>query len=226
MKLFWIGLILPFLGHSQSNPIRLKLMVDVPVQFGVGYETSSAGRLTGDFSFGLLTKPNSTIILNVMEGFGVDPAVKLMIEDAFESGMVFKTGLNYQMGKGYLGVHLQHLFLKGEETSRENVEEVMGEDLSSYPRYNRRSTQNVVDVSLKSYLLQVGLSYGYRISVNEQFEIIPQISFSANIYSQSSVSSDIRDYATLSESVDDYLKDIYHTYAFLPALSVHLVRRL
>ena len=205
---------------------RARLNVEIPIQYGLGYEGRIYKKWNGVFQVGLLTKPNSTWVLNVLESFGVEQSVVLMLEDAFESGLVLEQGINYNLKRSYFGVFAQQYFLKGSDTPTEFVEEAMGEDLSQYPRLQNRLNSNSSTIELKSTLYQMGILYGYRLPLKNHLELNFELAMSANLGSESSVSSDERNYEELSRRMDVYLRDIYSRYGYVPGITIALVRKL
>ncbi|MEO9476445.1 MAG: hypothetical protein ABJG41_12965 [Cyclobacteriaceae bacterium] len=204
---------------------RARLNVEIPIQYGLGYEGRIYKKWNGVFQVGLLTKPNSTLVLNVLESFGVEQSVVLMLEDAFESGLVLEQGINYNLKRSYFGVFAQQYFLRGSETPIKFVEDAMDEDLSQYPRLQNRRNSNDNTIELKSDLWQVGVLYGYRLALKNHLELNFELAVSANLGSQSSVSSDARNYKELSKRVDVYLRDIYSRYGYVPSITVALARK-
>jgi hypothetical protein len=205
---------------------NVKLNLEVPVQYGVGYEVGFAERWSGVLQVGFLTEPNSTLVLNVLESFGVEKSVVLMIEDAFESGLVLEQGVNFGIKRNYIGVFAQQYFLRGSNTPKELVEDAMDEDLSQYPRFQRRLSRNTNTIELRSNLYQLGLLYGYRLPLRRDLELNFEFSISANLGSESSIKSEERDYKELSKKVDVYLGDIYSTYGYVPSLAIALIKKL
>ena len=156
---------------------RVKTLIEVPVQIGVGYEWQPHKHVSFGVQSGFLSEPNTSIILFALEQIGLDEETRAMIEDSFRSGVVVEGGLNYNFKKNYAGVFYQSLFLTGKETRNDGVEEVMGVDLTTYPRLNRFSQDRVM--TLKSHLSQIGILYGRRIPFkNRPFEIDLEIGFS------------------------------------------------
>ncbi|MEP4531963.1 MAG: hypothetical protein ABJ004_02680 [Cyclobacteriaceae bacterium] len=211
--------------RDTSTIHRTKLNVETPIQYGLGYEGRIYKNWNGVFQVGFLTEPNSTLVLNVLESFGVEQSVVLMIEDAFESGLVLEQGINYNLKRSYFGIFAQQYFLRGSDTPTELVEDAMGEDLSQYPRLQNRINSNDEAIELKSNLYQLGVLYGYRLPLKNQLELNFELAISVNLGSQSSVSSDERNYNDLSKRMDVYLGDIYRRYGYVPSITVAFVRK-
>ncbi len=95
--------LLAIVHRSLSQHSAIKIFAEVPVQFGIEYEGQVSDRFSAAVSLGILTKPNSTIIVNVLEMFGTDAQSALMIDGAFELGVVGRGALHYNFKKNYVG---------------------------------------------------------------------------------------------------------------------------
>jgi hypothetical protein len=215
-------LVLPSILQAQTASV--KLLAEVPVQIGVGYE----GRISPCFSLslqaGVLSRPNSTIIINLLEDLGTDQDIVVMINQAFQFGMVGEAGINYNFKRNYIGGFFQMIGLQGADAPADLIEEYFDVDLTRYPL--RRGSQQTREayLTLKSTLYQAGVLYGHRFPLpNKHFEIDAEIGVSANVASSSKLSSDVRQLETLSEEVEQELSYYYSHYAFVPSLSVALV---
>ncbi len=202
----------------------VKLLAEVPVQFGMGYE----GKLSRHFSIslqaGILTDPNSSLIVASLEALGTDKEITLMIDDAFKFGTVGELGIHYNFKRNYVGTFFQIIALRGGDTPSDLIESYFGEDLSTYPPKRNRTQTNEAYLTLKSTLYQAGVLYGRRFPLkNKHFEIDAEFGVSANIGSKSTLSSETLSLEALSEEVNDELKYYYSNYAFVPSLTVALV---
>lgn len=217
-----VCLSIAYTGYAQQSALKLK--AQVPVQFGLGYE----GKITRHFSFqasaGLLTKPNSTLIIDALDAFGTDPQVTLMIEDAFNLGFVGEGGLNYNFGKNYIGIFFQVIDLHGGETPAAIVEDFFDTDVSNYPQRRNRANTTEKYLKIKSTLLQGGILYGRRFPLKDKhWEIDAEFGVSANLASETKITSDVYDLTALSKVADAEIGGYYKDYAFIPSLSVALV---
>ncbi len=201
----------------------VKVFAETPVQYGIGYELRAGKHWLISAQAGILSEPNSTMILWAMEEFGTDPIVVEVIESAFTSGTVLELDLGYSLGKrNYVATYVQGLLLTGEDTPSGAIGEALNEDLTSYPRRNNRPIANET-VTVKSNLIQLGLLYGHRFPLSkDKLELIVEFGISANISSSSELESDQRDYSTLNATFDTYLANVYQDYAFIPSLSIGL----
>jgi len=213
------------LANGQQNSLKLK--AQVPVQFGLGYEGKISKRFSFQTSAGILTQPNSTVIIEVLDALGTDPQIVLMIEDAFKFGFVGEGSLNYNFGRNYVGTFFQLIALHGGDTPASLVEDYFNTDINNYPTRKGRTTTSEVYLHLTSTLYQGGLLYGRRFSLkNKRLEIDAEFGISANLGSQSKLTSDTRDLTALSTAADTELAGYYSEYAFVPSLTVCLVYKL
>lgn len=217
-----IGFVICFKAFAQES--SLKLLAEVPLQFGIGYEGKISNRFSVALSAGLLTQPNSTLIVDVLDAFGTDDAITVMITDAFKFGVVGKTGMNYNFKRSYVGSFFEIIALQAGDTPRTLIENYFGTSVNSYPARNGRGQSNEVYLRLSSTLYQGGVLYGRRFPLkNKQFEIDTEIAVSFNLGSKSKLTSEYRDLATLSKEVDTELSGYYSSYGVVPSLTVAFV---
>lgn len=221
LRIFCLVILLPAAAYAQQS--ALKVQAEVPLQFGIGYESRLSNRFSFSLQVGLLTQPNSTLIVNILEAMGTDEQIALMIDNAFDLGVVGEAGINYNFRKNYFGTFVQIIGLQAGDTPTELIETYYGEDISSYPAKRRNIQTEEVTLSLRSTLVQAGVLYGRRFPLaNKHFEIDAEFGISANIGSQSKLNSNDRDLQALSAEVDDELHYYYSHYAFVPSLTVAL----
>lgn len=227
MRIHLLVLIFAFtVSHSQAQHGSIRIFAEVPVAFGIGYEGSLSPRLSLTAQAGILTDPNSTIIINLLETLGTSKSITLMIDDAFKFGIVGKLGLNYNFGRNYAGAFGEIIGLHGGDTPSALIETYFGEDLSQYPLKRSRGNTTEPYLTLRSTLYQAGILYGRRFPLrNRHLEIDAEVAISGNITSSSALHSEVRQLDKLSAEVDTELRSIYSQYAFLPSLSVGLAYR-
>lgn len=216
--LFVATIFLSSVATAQQSAV--KLFAEIPVQFAAGYEGKISKRFSINVSGGLLTQPNSTLIVNVLEMFGTDEQVLLIIEDTFRFGAVGEVGLNFNFGKNYIGAFGQVIALRAGDTPSAIIESYFGTSISSYPARHGRQPASEKYLSLTSTLLQTGLLYGRRFPVSDRLTLFSEIGISANVYSKSTLSSQERDLSRLSIAVDSELAGYYSEYAFVPSVTV------
>jgi hypothetical protein len=205
----------------------LKISAEVPVQFAIGYEGKINGRFSVSLSAGVLTQPNSTLIVNVLEQLGTDEEIVLMIDHAFDFGLVGEAGINYNFNRNYVGAFFQVIDLRAGDTPASLVESYFGTSISSYPAKRGRTQSAETFLSLTSTLYQTGILYGRRFPLkNKRMEIDAEFGVSANVTSKSELTSETRNLTALSEVVNDELAGYYSEYAFIPTLTVSFVYKL
>lgn len=219
--------LLAIVHRSFSQQSAIKIFAEVPVQFGIEYEGQVSKRFSAAVSLGLLTKPNSTIIVNVLEMFGTDAQIALMIDGAFELGVVGRGAVHYNFKKNYVGGFFEVIGLHAGDTPTELIEIYYDTSVSSYPVKRGRNGSPETNLHLNSTLYQAGGSYGRRFPLkNRRFEIDAEFAISANVGSQSKLSSDTRDLTALSNEVNAELKYYYSNYAFVPSVKLAIVYKL
>ncbi len=208
---------------AQEHSVRLS--AEVPVQFAVGYQNKFSKHFSVDVSAGVLTEPNSTIILDVLKAFGTDEQIVLMIGDAFKFGLVGEIGVNYHFKNNYIGIYFQVIDLQAANTPTALIEDYFGTTVSGYPTKRGRQPSNPKFLTLKSTLFQGGVLYGRIFPLNKHYSIIAEFGCSANLYSISKLSTDTRDLSSLSKAVDAELARYYKEYAFVPSITLGLSYR-
>jgi hypothetical protein len=204
----------------------LKVMAEVPLQFGVGYEGSVTKRFSVALSVGVLTPPNSTLIIDVLKDLGTDPDITAMIQETFKLGIVGKMGINYNFKRNYIGGVFEVVGLQAGDVSTSLVEKHYGVNLENYPRKGKATT-TTNDLTLRSTLYQAGVLYGRRFPFrNKRYEIDTEFAFTANIGSKSTLYSNSRNVSSLSSAVNAELSGYYSSYAFVPSLLVAFVYKL
>ena len=203
-----------------------RINLEFPIQMGIGYEYDLNQKVSLQTQLGLLREPNTSIVLWSLDVVGVDETTNNLLEQAFSSGTVWELGVNYQLSKYYIGIYHQVAWLKGEDTAVDLIEAVLNIDLES--RRIRRARGNgggggnsitESDITLNTSLNQLGVLVGRKFPIQNQ-HLILEFGISANVFSSSSLSSADFDLAGVSESMDDYLKDIFSNYGFIPSITV------
>lgn len=208
------------LAQEHKGQDRVKLVAEIPITFGVGYEHHFNRHWSASVQAGALTSPNSDLILFTLEAFGTSEDVVFMIKDAFQFGLTGKGGLGYNFGKNYTGAFVQWIGLNGKDTPTQLVEAALDVSISSYPQRPNKPATTPTTLTLKSNLIQGGVFFGRRININSKSELNLELAISANLTSKSSLYSDSRDLRRLSAYTDTYLADLYKTYAFIPSVTV------
>lgn len=210
-------IILPAQKHS------IKALAEVPVQFGLGYEGFVSKHFSISVQGGVLTEPNSTLIINVLEKLGTSPEIIDIIDDSFKFGLVGEAGVNYSFGKNYVGTFGQFINLRGRGTAPDPIEEYFDENFSLFP-VRPGSDPDDRKVSVRSSLIQVGILYGRRFPLKDKhFEIDAEFGISKNVWSKSHLYSKNRDLSELDDEVNEELDYYYSKYGYIPSLTVAFV---
>lgn len=204
----------------------ISISAEVPVQFAAGYHYRFAKHFSVNLSAGVLTKPNSDIIIDVLEAFGTDEQIVLMINNAFRFGLVGEVGGYYHFGKNYTGLFFQVVDLQAADTPTSIVEDYFGTSINNYPSKRGKQPSNPVYLTLKSTLYQGGLLYGRNFPLKGRYSMFAELGISANLFSKSKLSTDSRDLSQLSRAADEELGGYYKDYAFVPSLTIGVLYRL
>jgi hypothetical protein len=211
-----------FILCAQKHSI--KALAEIPVQFGLGYEGQVSKRFSISVQAGVLTEPNSTLIIHVLEKFGTTPEIIEIIRESFKFGLVGEAGANYNFGKNYVGTFGQFINLRGNGTAPDPVEEYFDENFSLFPVKPGGSSADERQVSVRSSLIQIGILYGRRFPLkNEHFEIDAEFGVSKNIWSKSRLYSENRDLSEMDYEVDETLDYYYSRYGYIPSFTLALV---
>lgn len=201
----------------------IKALAEVPVQFGLGYEYRTAKKVSFSVQAGVLSEPNSTLVIHILEKLGTTPEIIDIIEDSFKFGLVGELGANYNFGKNYVGAYSQFINLRGKGTAPDPIEEYFDENFSLFP-LQPGSDPDDRQVSVRSSLIQVGVLYGRRFPLeNKHFEIDTEFGVSKNVWSKSRLYSNNRDLSEMDNEVDKELDYYYSRYGYIPSLTVALV---
>ncbi len=210
-----------FILCAQKHSI--KTLAEVPLQFGLGYEGFVSKHFSISIQGGVLTEPNSTLVINVLEKLGTTPEIIDIIEESFKFGLVGEAGANYNFGKNYVGTFGQFINLRGRGSAPDPIEEYFDENFSLFP-IRPGSDPDERQVSVRSSIIQVGILYGRRFPLkNEHLEIDAEFGVSKNVWSKSRLYSNNRDLSEMDDEVDEELDYYYSRYGYIPSLTVAFV---
>ena len=207
-------LLVLFPALCQQGEHSIQLNIEVPVQMGIGYDYQWTDRISSGVQVGILREPNSSIILASLDALGTDDATLDLIENAFSSGWVYEVDVHYHFSGFYAGIFTQYARLSGKETPEELLVQITGNELPQ-----RRRIRQEKDITLESDLWQFGVLIGKKFDIGERGFLFTEIGFSMNIGSESTVKSEERNLAATSQFIEEYLSDIYASYAFIPSVS-------
>ncbi|MCI0751562.1 MAG: caspase family protein, partial [Flammeovirgaceae bacterium] len=218
------------IGVGNLGGSRIKLLAEVPVQFGVGLEAPLSKKFSIAIQAGILTEPNSTLAIKTFEWLGTDKDIIIMIERAFKKGSVLEVGLNYNFPKSYLGVFYQRIILSGADSPSATYESYFGVDLENdaIATVKPGRPSNIEPyLTIESSFSQIGITYGRRFYFkNPRLGIDMELGISKNVGSITKVSSENRNLTTFSERVNDELDHWYLKYATIPSLTMALTYKL
>jgi len=205
----------------------LKLIAEMPVHFGIGYEGQLSKRFSVGSSIGVFTSPNTDIVIGYLRILGTDEDLLLVIEDAFQLGIVGEVNINYNIKRTYIGAYTQVMGVQASDASAALVEDYFEIDMNDYPLFNAGVSSTDKHLSFRTRLYQVGLLLGHRFPLKgDRFEIDVEMGLSANVGSKSKVYSEERDLEKFNDRFNEELVDYYKKYAFIPSLGVMLVYKL
>jgi hypothetical protein len=205
----------------------LKLIAELPIHFGIGYEGQISKRFSVGSSVGLFTSPNSDIIIGYLRFLGTDENLLLIIEDAFQLGIVGEVNINYNIKRSYIGAFTQVMGVQASDASAALVEDYFDIDMNDYPLFNAGVSSTDKHLSFRTRLYQVGMLFGHRFPLKgDRFEIDVEMGLSANVYSKSKIYSEERDLSKFNDRFNEELVDYYRKYAFIPSIGVMLVYKL
>ena len=226
IKLFTLLLIsLSYAAVAQRSSI--KVIAEVPLHFGIGYEGQVSKHFSVGGSLGAMTSPNSDLILSYMRFIGTDELLVLILEDAFQLGIVGEVNFNYNFGRNYFGAFGQAIGVKAGDASWDVVEDYFNTTQNSYPFKPGKAGTSDKYVTVKTRLYQAGVLYGHRFPIEgSRFEIDVEMGLSANVGSTSNITSASHDLSALNTRFNETLDKFYKDYAFIPSLGVLFVYKL
>ena len=216
--------LLGFYSVTFAQRSSLKVIAEVPLHFGVGYEGRIAGGFSAGGSLGILTSPNSDLIITYLRIIGTDEELVLIIDDAFQLGWVGEINVNYNFKRNYVGIFSQAIGAQAGDVDSELIEDYFGVELDDYPVRPGGSSAPERTLTVRTRLYQLGLLYGRRFPLKDKrFEIDAEVGLSLNIGSTSKVYSDNRDFSALNERINVALQGFYNDYAYIPSAAVMFV---
>ena len=213
------------LDYQDPKKHTVNIHWEVPVQIGLQYEYTFSKKLSAYLQVGILRKPNSTIVLNTIDALGTDEQIVDLIESAFQSGLVFKQGINYNFKKNYIGFFFQQILLTGNDTPSDLVGVLLNEDLNTLPRKRGRSGPIDRTLTLHSNLIQLGLHFGRKFPLKSDFYLLTEAAISFNITSSSSIESSQLELSSLNAELDNLLNDTYSSYAHIPSIKFGIAKK-
>ena len=91
-SLLFVMVLLPFILFAQKHAV--KTLAEVPIQFGIGYGTFVSKRFSISVQGGVLTEPNSTLVIHLLEKLGTTPEIIGIIEESFYQVLPWRSCIN------------------------------------------------------------------------------------------------------------------------------------
>ena len=220
----FIFLLSGFFTAAIAQRSSLKVIAEIPLHFGIGYEGRIAGGFSAGGSLGILTSPNSDLIITYLRVIGTEEELVLIIDDAFQLGWVGEVNVNYNFKRNYVGIFSQAIGAQAGDVESELIEDYFDVELDDYPLKPGGSNISEKNLTVRTRLYQLGLLYGRRFPLKDKrFEIDAEVGLSLNIGSTSKVYSDNRDFSALNERINVTLQGFYQDYAYIPSAAVMFV---
>ncbi len=210
------AIILSILPKSiDAQKFGISFGTDIPYQHYAGvnlqYEHTDYG-----FRTGILAKPYSGMILNLLEAFGTEDVYINMLESAFRFGWMNGLGASYKFGRNknwYAGPELRFDFLTASDTPTELVEAATGESiLNLYPRF-----RDGIDIRLGLVMYAAGIRMGrtFQLGENKDHYWVIELSAFKHYATQSLLEINDREADRLNSIVDELLwEDVFKEYGY------------
>ena len=205
---------------------QLKVGMDIPLQYGLGYKYTPEKGVGGGLKVGILTEPHSSIILAAMEALGTESAIVDIIRDGFKMGMVLDGSASWHWKKNYVGANLVYINLSAGEAPLDVIDGNYDLDLEYSDLLTSLFGQESMQINLNSCLMQVGVHYGRRVPLKDKLELQLEFGVTKNIGSTNNFSSDFPYPLTVYNAIDEDLQEAYRKYAIIPTLGIYLVYNL
>ncbi len=203
---------------------QLKIGTDIPLQYGIGYKYTSTHGLGGGLKIGVLTEPHNSIILSIIQALGTKEAIVNIIRESFKMGVIIDGSGSWNWNKNYVGANLVLINLSAGEAPLSAIDSQYNFDIFSY--WNPLSSifsQESMQISLNSTLMQLGIHYGRRIPLKEKLELQLEFGLSKNLGSSNIFSSDFPYPESIFNTMDEDLQRTYQKYAIIPTIGIYLV---
>ena len=206
--------------NTQAQNFRLSIGTDIPYQHYIG-ATLELDRIDIAYRTGILVPPYSDIILDIAESLGTSEIYINLLDASYDFGWMNSLGAYYKFGKQknwYLGPEFRLDYLTGADTRADFIESIVGQPL------NRRvqiGSNDEVQLSLTTYAL--GLRLGRSFYLEEKKRHIINVEFSAakHIATQTSLTVDAQNAATINEILDDLMwEEVFKPYGFVGGIGV------
>lgn len=206
---------------AQEYKHGIKLGTQIPLQYSLMYEFQPAERFSLNVGAGAIAPPYPTTILNIIGRLNVtSDRTNRLIEESYESGIVFEAGANYHFGKNYVRLFGQTMNLSGEASFADLAQIYTGIN------FNFNVNQGL---ELNSRLIQAGLLFGHRFEfpdIRHQIHLEGSISktFSAKTKFESGTFLDrLGVVQTIYDQFDRDIDSFFKENSYVPTLNIYYV---
>jgi hypothetical protein len=201
---------------------QIKAGTDLPLQYGIAYQYTPDFGIGGGLKFGILTEPHNQIILAIMKALGTKQDIIDLIDNSFKHGLILDGSSSWNWKKNYFGLNLVYINLKAGQVPLDIVNNYYGIDLNTYG-LGYLFSQDQMQIQLSSDLLQFGIHFGRRISLNDKLELQIEIGLNKNIGSTNNLTSDFPYPSLVFDPIAQDLHSTYKKYAIIPSLGIYFV---
>ena len=207
-------------SHSHAKQWGLEVGTDIPYQYKVAV-SHSWDRLEVHLHTGVLTKPYSQVILNLIHALGTEQIYIDLLTPSFQLGWMNGFSMRYQFGKNrswFVGPEIKLDHLIAQDTPRDLLEIVTGQNLNSL-RINPQSTQ----VSMGLNLLSVGVRVGKSFAIDKKRKHFIRLDVNAfkHLSSRSFLQINNQEPKLMNQELDQLLwEEVFQPYGYFGGVSV------
>lgn len=205
--------------NNQASEFKLKIGTQIPLQYNLGAEFNANKYIGVSGNFGVLTKPYDKAILGILKAFGTEEVYIEIIQSAFALGLVGDFGFTIHCNKkNYFRLFGQYVALSADDTPVDLIETYYNINLDG----NRFNRNNEINLSMKSNLLQAGLTYGHSFALpNPRMKIDLELSVSKNISANTELFLNQNYLLNASTLINSDLEKMYFDYAYIPSINIY-----
>ena len=203
---------------TEAQQLRFAVGTDVPYQYYVG-ATWQQKAVDVSFRTGVFTSPYSTLVLNTIEGFGVDEEYISLLDATYNLGWMNSLGMYIKIGKHkrwYVGPEFRLDRLTASDAPVDLIESLTGQPVIVGSRGNRNP-----EARLGLTLFATGMRVGRSFNIGTRHQIRTEFSFSKYISSTSTLSVESAGENNTNEILGRLLwEDVFKPYGFVGGLGV------
>lgn len=205
--------------------------LQIPLNYTVGYRLQFSRRFSVQAQGGLIAAPFDRYTLKLLEGFGLDPTLRGVIERSFRQGSSASLGVSIQANSPWYGTLFgQYVhFSAGPITPADGLGVYFKQDFSGFGLLNSPAFVFNLQTNLWIAGIRVGRSFRFnesRFGLNTELSlgkiVATQNNFSSNRSGIDGLGVTQRLYDNLENEIDTKLRQN----GFLPTLNVLLTYRL